>query len=116
MYKYSIAVLLSLTAFQTALATETDLSKPVPSAEYKQLSPEQREKFHTARKAKWDSMSKEEKLTTIEKRHAAKKAKMEEKWNSSVCKSVWSIRMMRKSLTNYFHQRTHFGFSTDGNS
>jgi predicted Fe-S protein YdhL (DUF1289 family) len=87
MYKYSIAILLSLASFQPALAAETptaetDLSKPVPSAEYKQLSPEQREKFHQERKAKWDAMSKEEKLATIEKRHAAKKAKMEEKWNS----------------------------------
>ena len=82
MYKYIIAVSLSLAAFQPALAEPKGEMQTLPYEKYKELSPEQREKFHTERKAKWDAMSKEEKLATIEKRQAEKKKRMEEKWNS----------------------------------
>lgn len=80
------ALTVSLTAFQPALAEhhegDADLSKTMPREKYKEMSDEERQKFHEERKAKWESMSKEEKLSTIEKRRAEKKAKMEEKWNS----------------------------------
>lgn len=80
------ALTLSFAAFQPALAEThegtNDLSKTMPREKYKSMTDEERQKFHQERKAKWEGMSKEEKLSTIETRRAEKKAKMEEKWNS----------------------------------
>lgn len=79
------AMLLSVAAFQPALAEEpsdTDLSKTAPRERYKNMSDDERKAFHEKRKEKWQGMSKEEKLEVIEKRRAEKIKKMEEKWNS----------------------------------
>lgn len=50
--------------------------------EIKKLSPEEREKFKAERKAKWDALSKEEKLKVIEERRANMRQKMDERWNA----------------------------------
>jgi predicted Fe-S protein YdhL (DUF1289 family) len=79
------AFIISLASFQPAQAEEsgnTDLSKTMPREKYKSMSDDERKAFHEQRKAKWDGMSKEEKLKVIESRRAEKKAKMEEKWSS----------------------------------
>lgn len=48
----------------------------------KSMSDAEREAFFTERKAKWDAMSKEEKLAEIEKRRAERIKWMEDKWGS----------------------------------
>jgi len=85
------AIALSIAGFQPANAEEVtktvtpvsgvDLSKKASHEDYKNMTDEQRKAFHEQRKAKWDSMSKEEKLQMIEKRRSEKKAKMDEMWN-----------------------------------
>lgn len=50
--------------------------------EYKKLSPEEREKFHAERKAKWEAMSDAEKLKVIEERRGNMRKEMDDKWNS----------------------------------
>lgn len=50
--------------------------------EFKSMTPEQREQFRAERKAKWDSLSKEEKLKLIDERRAQKHKEMDEKWKS----------------------------------
>lgn len=48
----------------------------------KSMTPEQREAFHKARKAKWEAMSKDEKLKLIEEKRAKFKTEREAEWNS----------------------------------
>jgi len=81
------ALTLSFSTFQPALAEQyeggnNDLSKTMPREKYKSMTDEDRQKFHQERKEKWGTMSKEDKLKTIETRRAEKKEKTEEKWRS----------------------------------
>lgn len=48
----------------------------------KNMTPEEREAFHKERKAKWNAMSKEEKLKEIEERRSKRLKKMKETWNA----------------------------------
>ncbi|MCI5049358.1 MAG: hypothetical protein MRY32_03395 [Rickettsiales bacterium] len=48
----------------------------------KNMSPEERAAFHKERKEKWEKMSKEEKLQTIEEKRQKRLEKMEERWES----------------------------------
>lgn len=50
--------------------------------EIKNMTPEEREKFHAERKAKWDALSTKEKVKMIEERRAQKRKEMDERWNA----------------------------------
>lgn len=50
--------------------------------EIKNMTPEEREKFHAERKAKWEALTAEEKVQMIEERRAQKRQEMDDKWNA----------------------------------
>ena len=50
--------------------------------EIQQMSPQEREKFNAERKAKWDALSKDEKLKMIEERRTQRRKEMDAHWQS----------------------------------
>ena len=50
--------------------------------EIKNMTPEEREKFHAERKAKWEALSTKEKVKMIEERRAEKRKEMDERWSA----------------------------------
>ncbi len=58
-----------------------NMSQEQRRAAMEQMSPEQKAKFHEARKAEWESMSDAEKLEKIEKRRAKYKQERDAEWN-----------------------------------
>lgn len=66
-----------------AFAAEDGAEKPKFDREaFKNLSPEERQKFFEERKAKWEALSRDEKLKSINERHDEMRKKMDDHWNS----------------------------------
>jgi hypothetical protein len=77
-------LLISTFLASPALAEMPDfenMSKQERRAAMEQMSPEQKAKFHEARKAEWESLSDAEKLKKIEERRSTYKEKRDEEWN-----------------------------------
>lgn len=85
-----------LTLSATILAASVVFSNPADARDYgrhdfgdkemyekiKNMTEEERTTFHEERKAKWESMSKEEKLKVINEKRDERRKRMDEEWNS----------------------------------
>lgn len=60
---------------------ERDQTREERRAKWNSMSEEEKTKFRAERKAKWDALSKEEKVKLVNERHDTMKKRMDEKWS-----------------------------------
>lgn len=77
---------------------------------FKNMTPEEREKFHAERKAKWDAMDTKEKVKVIEKVRAERRKHSDERW--SKLSDEEKVRFVEERMKK--HKDRHRSHHQDG--
>lgn len=111
MRRHFVLALLGVTfAAATAQAQDFhDMSREERRETIRNMSPEEREQFHKARREKWQSLSDAEKVRLIEERRRERREKMDARWEamSDQEKIRFAEEKMKQRQERREHRREH---------